>query len=133
MKTIVGVSLMILTLSLTNGCGRRDAGAVVWPELQAFDVAAERAEARLDAGHADEAVPLFEQIRQTAFALLESDVPGNVLNRPRVDSRLDDLRELVNELSAADTVDPQSLLAFHSIAEDLMDAAGMPHVHDHDH
>lgn len=133
MKSLKTFLTLIASLTLF-ACGREAVDPNdPWPELRAFDFAAEKVEAALQTDPDAELIPLFQEVQTAAVALLNSNVPRNAPNAAQVRVRLDDLASLLSDMEEIDDINRERLLAFHPIAEDLMDAAGIPHTHDHDH
>ncbi len=130
MKSLQRV-MMVAGLVLLGACRQSATDTVEWPALKGMDYQAERAEARVDAGaDAEELEAVSEAVIAAASVLMDSGVPANVASRSAVDARLEDVRDLLEALKA----EPGSadvLKAFHPVVAGLMDAAGMPHVHEH--
>jgi hypothetical protein len=128
--------LMFLAFVLFSlGCGKKNA-VIVWPELQALDHATESAEAKVKAS-ADPAqlAALAAELADKCVKLLASPVPAGVKSPDLVHLRLRELKDLHAALADPSVLTDAHLLAFHPVVAALMDAAGMPHVHDdgHDH
>lgn len=115
-------------------CSRRPPPnpADLWPELIALDVAAERAEHRIHAGvDQEELIELADQLDFFTLRLLASKPPIEMPQPERVRTRLDDLSRLRDDLLRTQPPEPNLMLGFHPIAADLLQAAGIPHIHHH--
>jgi hypothetical protein len=115
------------------GCGKKNT-AIVWPELQALDHAAESAEAKVKAGaDAAQLAALAADLADKSGKLLASPVPAGVKSPDLVNLRLREIKDLHAALADPSVLTPSHLLAFHPVVAALLDAAGMPHVHEDDH
>ena len=114
-----------------------NAGTVVkWDSLKKLDDLAERCEALSDSKDVSGLRGLIMPVR-TAMAMVAADpVPENAKLPDHVKFLQADLKNLSEVLSdpqiEANTEFVEILAGIHPIVENLMEAAGMPHVHEND-
>ena len=114
-----------------------NAGTVVkWDSLKKLDDLAERCEALSDSKDVSGLRGLIMPVR-TAMAMVAADpVPENAKLPDQVKFLQADLKNLSEVLSdpqiEANTEFVEILAGIHPIVENLMEAAGMPHVHEND-
>ncbi|MEO0662743.1 MAG: hypothetical protein AAFZ87_14495, partial [Planctomycetota bacterium] len=104
---------------------------MVWPELVRFDEIAYVADGHARTGDFDAVAGARAELLDAGRALTATTIPANVADRAQVEAFLADLTGLVDGVS--DEPDPESMgtlvLGMHPVIEELMKAAGMPHVH----
>lgn len=138
--------LLILAAALV-GCGKccstssgdtakttAAAPAVQWPELMAFDAAAESAEGLAEKKDATGARAALANIAAAAQALVATTIPANAHNPLVVKELLADTKELADALAKGSALPDDALLSLlgsvHPLAEKLMSESGLPHTHD---
>ena len=109
---------------------------VSWDSLKKLDDLAERCEALSDSNNVSGLRELIKPVR-TAMATVSSDsVPRGAKLPDQVKMLQTDLKNLAEALSETqieDNIDFVEILAgIHPVVENLMEAAGMPHVHEND-
>lgn len=124
---VIGTVLLLLLVA----CSHQHAH-VEWPELVAFDHATEELEGQLNQGlFRDEQTDSVAGLQVAGRNLIDSQIPANVASVQLVRHRLDELLALLENLDQAESLTAEQVKPFHALAEALMEAAGMPHVHDH--
>ncbi len=130
--------LFCLCLSLiATSCKRNGTGSgtgdqpVSWPELARFDEVAYRADGLARAGDLASVRESLSGLLKAGEAVTPVTVPPDVADPQQVETILADLHNLVEGLSSE--LDDESLgalvLGLHPVIENLMRAAGMPHIH----
>lgn len=141
------VALCLLCLLLTTTvCSCASEGTesaektVTWPELTQLDAVVIRAARSANAGDIAAVSESRPDLLEAGRAVSAPTIPSNAADRQRVQALLADLTSLIDSL--ADEPDDETLVAIvlglHPVIENLMEAAGMPHVHmdegaEHDH
>jgi hypothetical protein len=126
---LLTASLFLCTLTLAKA-----EDVVKWPNLKKLDDIAERCEALSD----KKDIPGLRKVAaeaKSAAVLVEKDkIPGNAKDKERVKTLQSDLKSLTDALGDPATGDGDELLGLlagiHPIVEQLMEASGMPHVHE---
>ncbi|MFG0258508.1 MAG: hypothetical protein ACF8GE_11460 [Phycisphaerales bacterium JB043] len=134
--------LCLCLVVVTGSCAPEGTGIadkpVSWPELAHLDEAALHAAGHARAGELTSLREELPELLEAGRAVSPSSVPSNASDPQRVQALLVDLASLIESL--ASEPDDESLVAMvqglHPVIENLMEAAGVPHVHandDHDH
>jgi len=110
---------------------------IQWESLHDLDELAEQAEEAGGQGDAAALNDLANKIRPIALRVASDTLPTGVHDPNQVQILQQDLRNLAanlpdEHLPIPETDLRQTLKAFHPIVEHLMEAAGMPHVHEHE-
>lgn len=125
---------LFLSLALVLGSCERGSGhgPVSWPELTHLDEIAYRAEGMARADDLDGLRALRAELLEAGWAVRPATLPKNHRNPQEVEQLLTDLNGLINEISQSD-LDDETLshlvIGLHPVISELMEAAGMPHVH----
>ncbi len=128
-----GALLLLLLGFLVSACDGQGAadGAVAWPELAAFDEIAYVADGHARTGDLSAVASARVQLLETGRLITIATIPSNAADRSQVEATLGDLRSLIDGLAAEQDEEALSslVLGMHPVIEELMKAAGMPHVH----
>ena len=135
MKQIMSVfttcALLLCGASLT-GC--RNAATVQWPALKHLDDLAEQCEALCDAKDVTALRQIAGTVQAAAITVARGPLPAGARQPAEVHALQSDLKSLVDAIrdpAQQDGAELTALLAgVHPIVEKLMEAAGMPHVHE---
>jgi len=123
-----------LPLALAS-CGRQDSAVVEWPEMRAFDELVVVAEGYVLAGESEGALAMREALAEAARELPPGSAPSNARRPREVEGLLEDLASVTDRLSDPD-LDEETMgtlvLGMHPLVDKLMEAAGMPHVHENE-
>ncbi len=131
MQTMRWIAVSIMVLLLLLACTHQHTD-VEWPELRTFDHVAEELESQIDQDLSlDELTDQVDRLSAAGHALLKSPIPKNIASEQLVRHRLDELAALLNDLDQTEVLTTEYITPFHALAEALMEAAGMPHTHDH--
>lgn len=107
---------------------------VKWAELKKLDDLAEKCEALSDRSDVKGLRKVAPSVKEAATLLEKSQVPKAAKDPEKVKILRGDLKSLIDSLGDPDTQDPEELTAIlagvHPIVEQLMEASGMPHVHE---
>lgn len=130
-RAVAGLTLCLLSILFSCSRAKGDEAAVEWPELAAFDELAYLADGHVrtqDLGAVEAARIELLTVGRTVTA---ATIPANVADRKRVEATLSDLTGLIEGLSEDPDEETLSslVLGMHPVIEELMKAAGMPHVH----
>jgi hypothetical protein len=134
MRKAILFSCLVLAC-LVTACGKKHE-VLVWPEVMALDETVEKAEVLVDTDESSATlIQLAADLSGKTGMLLASSIPAGVKSPERVALRLQELMDLQSALADSSHLDKSHILAFHPVVEGLMEAAGMPHVHEkgHDH
>ena len=128
-----GALLLLLFGLFVSACGGEEAAeeAVSWPELVAFDEIAYVADGYARTGDLSAVVSARTELLETGRLVTTATIPSNAADRSQVEATLGDLRSLVEGLAGDQDEEALSslVLGMHPVIEELMKAAGMPHVH----
>ncbi len=140
MKTIPGFHILVAIFSsvFILGCGMETEQVtedeVVWAKLRVLD---EYSETALQFANNNDVESLKEkavELMSAAKLVAEGAPPDNVKQPEQVKVLQQDLTDLI--VDDPGNLPPEELAdrvhAIHSVVVKLMEAAGMPHVHDHD-
>lgn len=137
--------LLLFALSfVVTACGpagsRSSSEALAWPALKTLDHQVHELEGILDMeGKPDLLTQQVGRVLATLSTLQAEGVPANVAQPELVQQKMEELRALALEIQRSmEDTDEAPLAALHPLVVDLMEVAGMPHVHDehdddHDH
>jgi len=124
-------ALLPLCFSLT-GC--RDARVVQWPALKQLDNLAEQCEALCDQKDVAALRKIAGTVQTAAITVVREPAPAGAKQPDEVKSLQGDLKNLAESIHDPARQDGAELTAIlagvHPIVEKLMEAAGMPHVHE---
>lgn len=124
--------LLFLSLALALSSCDRGNGSVSWPELTHFDGIAHHAEGMARADDLEGLRSIRTELLEAGWKVRPATLPENHHNPQKVEQLLKDLNGLINEISQSDLDDEtlsQLVLGLHPVISELMEAAGMPHVH----
>ncbi|MEM1184977.1 MAG: hypothetical protein AAGI53_08225 [Planctomycetota bacterium] len=127
------LALSICFIGIATSCSQEASSEepVSWPELARFDDLAFRADGFARVGDLDAVQEARAELLEAGRAVTSSTVPSNVADPDQVATILSDLVSLVDGLSSE--ADGERLgeivLGLHTVIENLINAAGMPHVH----
>jgi hypothetical protein len=132
-------TMQILTVcALLPVCGNltgcRAARVVQWPDLKQLDNLAERCEALCDAKDVAALRQIAGTVQVAAVAVVRDPVPAGARQPAEVKTLQGDLKSLADAIHDPARQDGAELTAIlagvHPIVAKLMEAAGMPHVHE---
>ncbi len=131
-RTATGfLSLVLFICSMI--AGRADP-VVKWDDLKKLDDLAEKCEALCDQKDVKGLRKVCPSVKEAATKVQKDTVPKGAKDPEKVKVLQGDLKSLVDSLDDPDTQDPEELTAIlagiHPIVEQLMEASGMPHVHE---
>ena len=108
---------------------------VQWPDLKALDDSAEKAETPPAGADLASLRQLGTNIKAAALQVAQDPLPAGAHQPEQVKVLQKDLGNLTQSLADPATMSEanlrQVLPGFHPIVEQLMETAGMPHVHEH--
>jgi hypothetical protein len=110
------------------------AQGVQWPNLRALDELAEAAEAAAPNGPLPALRELADKIKPSAEKVAVDPPPNGAAKPDQVKVLQNDLKNLADALQPGTMPEAElraNLNSLHPIVEQLMAAAGMPHVHEH--
>jgi hypothetical protein len=107
---------------------------VKWPNLKKLDDLAEKCEGLSDARDIAGLRQVSAATKTAAIAVEKDEIPAAAKDKARVKTLLGDLKSVTDSLTDPKTQDGEELLGLlagvHPIVEQLMEASGMPHVHE---
>lgn len=128
---------LIALMLFVSACGpsastSAEKDAVAWPALKTLDHQVHELEGvRASDPGGDLLNQQLGRVLASLSTLLAEDVPANVAQPELVRQKLEELRELSVELErSVDDLETAPLAALHPLVADLMEVAGMPHVHE---
>ena len=125
---------VIFTFSLTlSQCGKPT--VVEWPALKEMDDWAEKGEAWADEGKVGEMRKALPELTAAGNKLLASAVPANARDPKAVAQTMGDFRDVISHLKKPGLSDDDlkvQVAAIHPLVASLMEASGLPHVHEHE-
>ena len=125
--------IVVLVMSSCNQKGADgNTAPVVWPELNTFDELAYRADGVARTGDSDALKELLPALVEAGKSVSVDTVPSNTAAPTQVENILGDLNGLVDALSVQSLEDDalfDLVLGLHPVIENLIEAAGMPHLH----
>ena len=129
-KRLVPVLILILAVPLV-----RAAEVVVkWPSLKKLDDLAEKCEALSERKDVPALRKIAASVKSSATVVSADAVPKNAKQPAQVKVLQADLKSLTDSIGDPATQDGEELTAvlagIHPIVEQLMEASGMPHVHE---
>jgi hypothetical protein len=132
-KTL-GTLAMIAFLILPSA--RAAESTVTWPSLKKLDDLAEKCEALSESKNVPELRKIAAEVKASAATVAGEAVPKNAKLPDQVKILQSDLKSLTDSIEDPKKQDGEELTALlagvHPIVEKLMEAAGMPHVHEAD-
>ena len=135
MKSNLGIRLLVSVVFCT--CFPAMASAkdpVVWKNLKKLDDLAEKCEASGEKKDIAALRKIAASVKDTAVLVEKDPPPAGALDAEKVKTLQTDLKSLSDEIGDPEKQDGDELLAVlsavHPIVEQLMEAAGMPHVHE---
>jgi hypothetical protein len=135
MRRLLATLLTAFACVVLAACGGSDSSTVKWPALSKLDEATHRLGAAADSAPKDEFVAAMKEWSDAAFAAASDKAPANVANKERVALLQRDLNSLAKSATTADAMPDEfgrkMAKGLQHAVHDLMDAAGMPHVHAH--
>ncbi len=109
---------------------------VHWDALKELDELAEQAEVLCEENDVDKLLLLVAPIKEAATQVATDAVPAGAKDAAQVKLLQSDLKSLSDALPSSKQQNGAELVgilsAFHPIVEKLMEATGMPHVHEHE-
>lgn len=136
---LTALLLFVSACGPTESTGSQSSGETVdWPALKTLDHQVIEMEALMNMENtADLLAQQVGRVLGTMSTLQAGGVPANVKQPELVEQKMEELRALALEIQqSADNLGEAPLAALHPLVADVMEAAGMPHVHDeheHDH
>ena len=125
--------LPALVLLLATMLVRADT-VVKWPSLKKLDDLAERCEALAEKKDVGELRKIATSVKDTAKLVQSEASPNGAKDSEKVKVLQGDLKNLGDSIGNPDKQDGEELTAIlaalHPIVEQLMEASGMPHVHE---
>ena len=126
-------ALLLFCGSLT-GC--RNATVVQWPDLKCLDDLAERCEALCEQKDVAALRQIAASVKAAAITVALDPVPDGASHPEQVNALQGDLSSLADAIQNPEQQDGVGLTTvlagIHPIVEKLMEAAGMPHVHENE-
>jgi len=119
---------------LPAGCSKSD-GVVQWPALKDMDEWAEKGEGWAEEGKIADMRKALPDILSAGEKLAASAVPGNAKDPAAVAQTMGDFKDLLNHLKKPGLTDDDLKVqvgAIHPLVAKLMEASGLPHVHEHE-
>jgi len=122
------------SLLLLSGVAQAADTVVKWPSLKKLDDLAERCEALADKKDTAGLRKIAPEVKKAA-ALVEADaVPAGAKDAAQVKQLQSDLKSVTDGIVDPDKQDAEDLTVLlagvHPIVEQLMETAGLPHVHE---
>jgi hypothetical protein len=134
MKPFIRTCLLIAAVSLSTQMLAKADEVVKWPNLKKLDDVAERCEALCDSKNIPELRKIAAAAKAAAVTVENDKIPANAKDKERVKTLQSDLKSLTDVLGDPKTEDGDELMgvlsSIHPIVEQLMEASGMPHVHE---
>jgi len=131
-----GVALAGVLVQLFMGLAARAEEAVQWAALKRLDVLAEKCEALGDQKNVAGLRKIAPAVKAAAALVAKDAVPMNARQPDAVRVLQGDLRSLADAIADPEKQDGEELAAIlagiHPVVEKLMEAAGLPHVHEGD-
>lgn len=130
---LIGASFLLALCLLLHSCGDSSESAepVTWPELVAFDEIAYVADGHARTQDLEAVAAAREELLAAGRKVTAATIPVNAADPRQVETTLGDLAGLIEGLSGDVDEEAQAtlVLGMHPVIEELMEAAGMPHVH----
>lgn len=131
-----GGALAGVMLQLAMGRAAHGEDVVQWPALKKLDVLAEKCEALGDQKNIAGLRKIAPAVKAAAALVAKDAVPMNAKQPDAVRVLQGDLRSLADAIVDPEKQDGEELAAIlagiHPVVEKLMEAAGLPHVHESD-
>lgn len=135
----LSLSLVLFTSACSQNPeseGTTNTDVVQWEALSELDELAVHLEGYVEDNDLEHVRGHVEELQTTGQTVVEGPVPENVKNPEKVKQIQTDLKNVMdnmtNELISDDQMLSSLILSLHPIVENLMEAAGVPHVHEHD-
>ena len=129
------LSLILLLSSCERSANEIAEETVSWPEIADFDNLAFQADGLVRVKDLEAVRDLHADLVKAGMAVTPSSIPANAAKPKEVELILSDLSNLVSGLQA-DPLDDSSLenlvLGLHPVIAKLIEAAGMPHIHENE-
>ncbi len=132
--------ISLFALLIVTACGPSSSHssreALDWPTLKSLDHQVHELEGILEMEEkSDLLTQQVGRVLSTLSTLLAEGIPANVARPELVQQKMKELQALSLEIQrSVDDPEEAPLAALHPLVADLMEVAGMPHVHDeHDH
>jgi len=124
----------IQAVVVLSGCGAKV--VVQWPDLKRLDDLAEKCEALCDLKNVQGLREVAGTVKETALTVASDPLPAGTKSPVEVKTLQADLKTLANAIhdpAAQNGAELTDLLAgAHPIVEKLMEASGIPHVHENE-
>ncbi|MEM6277895.1 MAG: hypothetical protein AAF733_00350 [Verrucomicrobiota bacterium] len=132
-RGIAAIGLAVLISACSDTQNKESQGRVVsWPELVVFDELANRAGVLSRTKNLEGILRLRTALLEAGEAISPSSMPDHVRNPSQVQQLLGDLSSLLDGIAERDISD-ETLFALaeglHPVAEAILEAAGVPHLH----
>ena len=127
--------LLILLLCFQLWSCSKSNSVVQWPELKHLDEWADKGGAWAEDHKVADLRQNLPEIRKAMDTVLASSVPANAKDPGAVKLLLGDLKDLDQQLGKSPLEDKEletKVASLDPIVANLMQAAGMPHVHEHE-
>ena len=129
-----GIRMLFLILALP--LAQAGESVVKWPSLKKLDDLAEKCEALSEKKDMAALRKIAASVKTAAEAVESEAVPNNAKQPEQVKVLQGDLKSLTDSINDPEKQDGEELTALlaavHPIVEQLMEASGMPHVHETD-
>lgn len=123
--------LLMIVIPLAHAGGE---DVVKWPSLKKLDDLAERCEALCGNKDISGLRKIAAEVKDAAKVVASDTVPQGAKQPGQVKVLQEDLKSLADSIGDADKQDGEELSAIlagiHPVVEQLMEASGMPHVHE---
>lgn len=130
MRSLLMISLLVSVLTVRAAHAEE---GIAWPHLRELDELAEQAEQGVEKNDTASLRALLPKLAAKAKQVATDPLPEGVHQAKQTKALQNDLLALVPELSATDLEDQQVrdlAEGVHPIVVALMEAAGLPHVHE---
>ncbi len=132
--TLVSRIHLVLLFVLVLPLARAEKVVVKWPSLKKLDDLAERCEALCERKEVAALRKIASSVKDAAKAVESEPVPKGAKSPDEVKVLQSDLKSLADSIGDSVKQDSEELTAIlagiHPIVEKLMEASGMPHVHE---
>jgi hypothetical protein len=129
------IPLFLICVSCERGVTKTDEEPVLWPEITRFDDIAFRADGYVRVKDYSAVRELYGDLLEAGKAVKMATVPSQIANSQEVEVLLGDLTNMIDGLEA-DGLDDATLgnlvLGLHPVIAKLIEAAGIPHVHENE-
>jgi hypothetical protein len=136
MKTLLRIDRAMVLIGFVLALAVRAETVVTWEALKKLDVLAERCEALCEKYDVVALRQLAATVKQAALVVATDALPKGAKQPDQIKVLQGDLKSLADAITAPAQQDAAALTAIlagmHPIVEKLMEAAGLPHVHESD-